>query len=209
MYCVGLTGGIASGKSALAERLRERGAFLADADVIAREIVALGQPALAEIAAHFGNDMLQADGQLDRAALRQRIFANPAERKALEAITHPRIRSALHEACMTAVAPYAVVAIPLLAESGGRAVYPWLDRIVVVDVAVEVQRARLLARDGIDATLADGMIAAQATRTQRLATADDVVANSGTLEDLDAAANRLDTLYRGLAAISSDTATGR
>ncbi len=200
MYCVGLTGGIASGKSALADRLRARGAFLADADMIARDIVAPGQPALAEIAAHFGKDVLQADGSLDRANLRRRIFDAPAERKALEAITHPRIRAALHDACMAAEAPYAVAAIPLLTEGGGRAVYPWLDRIVVVDVPVELQRTRLLARDGIDAVLADGMIAAQATRAQRLAIADDIIANNGTLEDLDRAANALDRLYRGLAA---------
>ncbi len=199
MFCVGLTGGIASGKSALADRLRARGAFLADADVIAREIVAPGQPALAEIAAHFGRGMLQADGSLDRAVMRQRIFDSPAERKALEAITHPRIRAALHDACMAANAPYAVAAIPLLTEGGGRTFYPWLDRIVIVDVPMELQRARLLARDGIDAALTDGMIAAQATRAQRLAIADDVVANSGSLEDLDKAADALDRLYRELA----------
>ncbi|PNS09292.1 dephospho-CoA kinase [Solilutibacter silvestris] len=200
MYCVGLTGGIASGKSALADRLHARGAFLADADLVAREVVAPGQPALAEITAHFGNDVLQADGQLDRAMLRRRIFANLDQRKALEAITHPRIRRALHDACMSATAPYAVVAIPLLAEGGGRSTYPWLDRIVVVDVPVELQRMRLLARDGIDAALVDGMIAAQANRAQRLAIADDVVTNTGTLGDLDVAADRLDRLYRGLAA---------
>lgn len=200
MYCVGLTGGIASGKSALADRLRARGAFLADADLIARAIVMPGQPALAEIAVRFGNAMLLADGSLDRAALRRRIFNDPGERRALEAITHPRIRAALHDACMAAEAPYAVAAIPLLTEGGGRAVYPWLDRIVVVDVPVELQRTRLLARDGIDAVLADGMIAAQATRAQRLAIADDIIANNGTLEDLDRAANALDRLYRGLAA---------
>ncbi|MBS0226314.1 MAG: dephospho-CoA kinase [Proteobacteria bacterium] len=199
MFCVGLTGGIASGKSALAERLHARGAFLADADAIAREIVAPGQPALAEITAHFGNDVLQADGSLDRAALRRRIFDNPAQRKALEAITHPRIRAALHDACMAATAPYAIAAIPLLTEGGGRTAYPWLDRIVVVDVPAELQRARLLARDGIDAALADGMIAAQATRAQRLTIADDIVENSGTREDLDRAADALDRLYRGLA----------
>lgn len=199
MFCVGLTGGIASGKSALADRLRARGVFLADADVIAREIVAPGQPALAEIAAHFGNDVLKSDGSLDRAQLRQRIFNAPAERKALEAITHPRIRAALHDACMTSTTPYAVAAIPLLAEGGGRTAYPWLDRIVVVDVPTELQRARLLTRDGIDAALADGMIAAQATRAQRLAIADDVVENSGMLEDLDRVADALDRLYRGLA----------
>ena len=200
MYCVGLTGGIASGKSALTDRLRARGAFLADADVVARAIVMPGQPALAEIVVHFGGGVLQADGSLDRALLRQRIFGNPAERKVLEAITHPRIRTALHAACMAADAAYAVAAIPLLAESGGRSAYPWLQRIVVVDVPADVQRARMLARDGIDAALADGMIAAQATCAQRLAIADDVVENSGTLDELDVAADALDRLYRGLAA---------
>lgn len=201
MFCVGLTGGIASGKSALAERLRARGAFLADADVVARRIVMPGQPALADIAARFGAAILQADGSLDRAALRRRVFDDPAERRALEGITHPRIRAALHDACMAADAPYAVAAIPLLAEGGGRAAYPWLDRIVVVDVPMALQHARLIARDGIDAALADGMIAAQATRAQRLAIADDVVANGGSLEDLDAGAAALDRLYRELAAV--------
>ena len=198
MFCVGLTGGIASGKSALAERLQARGAFLADADRIAREIVMPGQPALAEIALRFGNALLLADGSLDRAALRRRVFDDAGERRALEAITHPRIRAALHDACMGAIAPYAVAAIPLLAEGGGRTAYPWLDRIVVVDVPVDVQRARLLARDGIDDALAGGMIAAQASRARRLAIADDVVANDGTLADLDVAADALDRLYRGL-----------
>ena len=102
---------------------------------------------------------------------------------------------------MAANAAYAVVAIPLLAEGGGRSTYPWLNRIVVVDVPVELQRTRLLARDGIDAALVDGMIAAQATRAQRLAIADDVVANSGTLGDLDEAADRLDRLYRTLTVV--------
>ena len=199
-YIIGLTGGVAAGKSALEAAFAALGVAVADADRIAREIVEPGQPALAEVAARFGDGVLAADGRLDRAALRRRIFADAGDKAALEAILHPRIRSELHERCRAAPGPYAIAAIPLLAEAGARAGYPWLDRILLVDAPTEVQRARLIQRDGIDAALAERMIAAQASRPQRLAIADDIVVNEGHPERLQAAAAQLDAQYRALAA---------
>jgi dephospho-CoA kinase len=199
MFCVGLTGGIASGKSAVADRFAARGIAVVDADVAARDVVAPGQPALAEIAAVFGNGVLQADGTLDRAALRRHVFDDDAARRRLEAILHPRIRVRMHEHAQRAGGPYVIVAIPLLAEGGGRLAYPWLDRILVVDVPREVQLARLVRRDGIEVALAERMVAAQADRASRLAIADDVIVNEGALALLDAEVDALDRRYRALA----------
>ena len=199
MFCVGLTGGIASGKSAVADRFAARGIAVVDADVAARDVVAPGQPALAEIAAVFGNGVLQADGTLDRAALRRHVFDDDAARRRLEAILHPRIRVRMREHAQRAGGPYVIVAIPLLAEGGGRLAYPWLDRILVVDVPREVQLARLVRRDGIEVALAERMVAAQADRASRLAIADDVIVNEGALALLDAEVDALDRRYRALA----------
>ncbi|MGE8209248.1 MAG: dephospho-CoA kinase [Stenotrophomonas rhizophila] len=199
-YIIGLTGGIAAGKSELSRRFEALGITVADADLAARDVVAPGSEGLARITAHFGPQILLADGQLDRAALRERIFASAQERHALEAITHPAIRQVLRATCEQATGPYAMAAIPLLTEAGGRQQYPWLDRVLVVDVPVAVQHARLLRRDGITAELADRMIAAQASREQRLALADDVVVNDGQPEHLQAKVEQLDRLYRELAA---------
>jgi dephospho-CoA kinase len=186
---VGLTGGVASGKSAACARLAALGVPIVDADVVAREVVEPGQPALAEIAARFGPAVIGPDGHLDRAALRARVFADPGERRALEAITHPRVRERMRAQAEAATGPYVVLAIPLLAESG--ADYSWLDVIVVVDVPEAVQLQRLLARDGNDEALARAMIAAQAPRERRLALADEVIDNSGTLDDLRTAVDAL------------------
>jgi dephospho-CoA kinase len=198
-FVIGLTGGVAAGKSEVSRRFEALGITVADADVAARAVVAPGSEGLARIVAHFGSDILLADGQLDRAALRERIFASAQERQALEAITHPAIRQLLRQTCEQAPGPYAVAAIPLLAEAGGRQQYPWLDRILVVDAPVAVQHARLMQRDGIDAALADRMIAAQASREARLALADDVVRNDGHPDHLQAEVERLDQAYRALA----------
>lgn len=199
-FVIGLTGGIAAGKSEVSRRFEALGITVADADLAARAVVAPGSEGLARIAAHFGTEILLADGQLDRAALRARIFASAQERQALEAITHPAIRQLLRETCEHAEGPYAIAAIPLLTEAGGRQQYPWLDRILVVDVPVAVQHARLMQRDGIDSALADRMIAAQASREARLALADDVVVNDGHPDHLQAHVERLDRAYRELAA---------
>ena len=200
-FVIGLTGGIASGKSTVDRLFRERGIVVADADVAARDAVAPGSEGLAEVVGAFGAGVLAADQGLDRAAMRRRVFDDPDARRTLEAIVHPRVRSALEAACAAADGPYAIASIPLLAEAGGRAAYPWLQRILVVDVPQEVQLQRLLQRDGIDAALAGAMIAAQATRAQRMAIADDLLPNDGPLEALPAAVDALDRLYRSLATV--------
>ena len=201
-YIIGVTGGIASGKSEVTRRFEALGIVVADADVAAREAVAPGSPGLAEVVATFGNDVIGADGTLDRAAMRQRVFVDHAARQQLEAIIHPRVRQALRDRCDEAPGPYAIAAIPLLAEGGGRKAYPWLDRILVVDVHMAVQRELVMRRDAVDAALAESMIAVQATREQRLAIADDVIVNDGTVGELDAHVAALDGLYRALAAPS-------
>lgn len=198
-FLVGVTGGVASGKSEVTRQFQALGVTVADADAAAREAVAPGSEGLAEIVAAFGAGSLSPEGALDRAAMRRRIFADADARRRLEAIVHPRVRTLLHHACAAAPGPYAVAAIPLLAEGGGRAAYPWLDRILVVDAAVETQRARLMRRDGTDAALAAGMIAAQATREQRFAIADDVIVNDGPLEALGAHVQALHRRYLALA----------
>lgn len=198
-FRIGLTGGVASGKSALGRAFEALGVTVADADVAARDAVAAGSEGLAAVVDAFGPEVLAADGSLDRAAMRRRIFQDSEARQRLEAIVHPRVRAALAAQCAQAPGPYAIAAIPLLAEVGGRTAYPWLQRILVVDVPTLTQHARLVARDGIDAALAERMLAAQASREDRLAIAHDVVVNTGSLDDLQRHAQALDVLYRALA----------
>ena len=199
-YRVGLTGGVASGKSLVAQCFGNLGASVVDADVAAREAVATGSEGLAAVIAAFGSGVLAADGALDRGAMRRRIFEDDDARKRLEAIVHPRIRVALQAVSAAAPGAYILVAIPLLTEGGGRDGYPWLDRILVVDVPVQVQIARLLQRDAVDSVLAARMVATQAQRRERLAIADDVLVNDGGLDALAAHVAALDAQYRALAA---------
>lgn len=199
-YIIGVTGGVAAGKSEVTRRFEALGVVVADADVAAREVVAPGSDGLAELVATFGNEILDADGGLDRAAMRERVFTDIAERGRLEAIVHPRIRTRVRAMCEQAGGAYAIAAVPLLAEGGGRTAYPWLGRILVVDVPVAVQHARLMQRDDVDAALANAMIAAQASRAQRLAIADDIVVNDGALDALDDHIAALDRMYRTLSA---------
>ncbi|MFY2763353.1 dephospho-CoA kinase [Arenimonas sp. MALMAid1274] len=198
-FIVAVTGGVASGKSAVTEAFQAHGVTVCDADVAARAIVEPGQPALAAIVEAFGADSLTADGRLDRVAMRARVFSDAGAKATLEALLHPRIRTWMREACEAAAGEYALAAIPLLAEGGGRGAYPWLQRVLVVDVPEAVQQARLAARDGIAQDLARRMVAAQATRAQRLAIADDVLVNDGALADLPPIVARLDARYRALA----------
>ena len=200
-FIIGLTGGVAAGKSEVTRRFEARGIAIADADLAARQVVEPGQPALARVVETFGADVLQADGRLDRRRLREHVFADADARHRLEAILHPAIREHLAVQCRNAAGPYAIAAIPLLTEVGGRAAYPWLDRILLVDAPVELQHARLMRRDDIDEALAAKMIAAQAGRAERRALADEVVLNDGHPEHLDAAVERLDAYYRTLAAM--------
>ena len=201
-YCIGLTGGIASGKTAVASAFESLGIVTADADIAARDAVAVGSAGLADVIAAFGEAVLDANGTLDRAAMRKRIFGNDSARRTLEAIVHPRVRETLSQQCAQASSPYAIAAIPLLAEVGGRHSYPWLQRILVIDVPAAVQHARLIQRDGIDAELADRMIAAQATREQRLAIADDILVNNGSLQELQRHVAALNARYRALATLA-------
>ena len=198
-FIVAITGGVASGKSTVDALFRTRGVVVADADIAARDAVAPGSDGLAEVVAEFGTGVLDATGQLDRPAMRRRVFADADARKRLEAIIHPRVREALRDLCRAATSAYAIASIPLLAEGGGREAYPWLQRILVVDVPDAVQLARLLQRDAIDEDLARTMIAAQASRQQRLAIADDVLVNGGALDALPSQVEALDRFYRVLA----------
>ncbi|MGY0560277.1 dephospho-CoA kinase [Luteimonas sp. A277] len=197
-YIIGLTGGVASGKSAVALRFEALGITVADADVAARAAVAVGSEGLAAVVDAFGAEVLAPDGALDRMAMRRRVFNDDAQRLRLEAIVHPLVRQLVRQECEAAQGPYAIAAIPLLAEAG-RDAYPWLQRILVVDVPRQVQLERLLARDGIDRALADRMIEVQATRAERLAIADDIIINDGPLEALEQHVAALDNRYRTLA----------
>ena len=193
---IGLTGGIASGKSTVADLFAELGAVIIDTDRIARDVVAPGQPALNDIIAAFGATVLQPDGSLDRAALRQRIFANDDDRKRLEAITHPRIREAALRRADTAGGPYQLIVVPLLVGSPLR---ESVDRILVVDCDEDTQIARLMARDADSEAQARRILAAQSSRSERLAIADDVIDNGGTLDETRRQVRALHDFYKMLA----------
>jgi dephospho-CoA kinase len=196
-FVVALGGGVASGKSAAAARFVERGIEVYDADLAAREVVKPGQTAYSEVVAHFGSNIVAPDGSLDRRALRERVFADPQERRALEAIVHPQVRLWLRQKVESDAGPYCILAIPLLAETWPQ--YAWVNRVAMVDVPPELQIERLTHRDGVTRELAQAMLDAQATRGQRLALAQDVLDNTGTLEQLHAQVDALDLRYRELA----------
>lgn len=191
---VGLTGGVASGKSTVSAMLAERGAVVIDADLLAREVVAPGSDGLREVVAAFGEQVLGPDGALDRPALGAVVFADEAKRRTLEAIIHPRVRARAAE--IEAAAPAGAVVvhdIPLLTETGQADSF---DAVVVVDVPVETQVGRMVSLRGLDEDDARARIAAQASRDDRLAVATYVVDNTGSLETLRA---RVDEVYDALA----------
>ncbi len=183
-YCVGLTGGIGSGKSAVAERFSRLGAAVIDTDVIAHELTAPGGGAIAAIIDAFGNDVVASTGALDRAAMRKRVFADPGARKRLEAILHPMIRAEVAQRLSTGAAPYTVLVVPLLVENL-KAYRPLLDRIVVVDCEPGQQLARTAQRPGLDHAQANAILAAQVNSRERLRFADDVIDNRGDFSGLD------------------------
>jgi dephospho-CoA kinase len=193
---IGLTGGIASGKSTVAQRFMELGVPVIDADVAARAVVAPGKPGLAEVLKRFGSSVLAENGELDRRALRELIFREPGSRRDLEAILHPLIRADMEQSAELAVGPYVVMAIPLLVEDGSR---ERVDRILVVDVDEAVQLQRVMARDGCTLEQARAILASQASRSARLAMADDVLLNAGTVPDLRQAVDHLHERYLLLA----------
>jgi dephospho-CoA kinase len=181
VYRVGLTGGIASGKTTVSRLFAALGVPVLDSDEIARDVVAPGTPALDAICSRFGPAVIQADGSLDRRALRGIVFADPEARRALEAITHPAIRAEMDRRSRAAGGTYQVFAIPLLVETGGR---DRVDRVLVVDCDEETQLRRVMLRDGVDEAGARAVLAAQAGRRARLAVADDVIVNDGDLASL-------------------------
>jgi dephospho-CoA kinase len=197
-FTVALTGGIASGKSAVAKRFEALGVSVYDADYAARVVVEPGSDGLASIVAAFGDEVLNPQGGLDRPAMRQRIFADPSARKTLEAIVHPRVRQWLLEHAQADDGPYVILAIPLLTENIGH--YRWVDRILAVDVPEETQILRLVVRDGIEEDLAARILASQASRAARLALADEVIENSGPEAALDDQVAKLHRQYLDQAA---------
>ena len=181
MWILGLTGGIGSGKTAASDYFAKLGIVVVDADIVAREVVQPGQPAWQAIREHFGPEVLQADGSLNRAWLRQKVFAEPAERQWLEQQTHPRIRASIIQQLQQAQSPYAILSSPLLFESGQAKL---TARTLVIDVPEALQLQRASARDGNDAEQIRRIMAAQLSRAERCKQADDIVDNSGTLEQL-------------------------
>ncbi|MBT8102162.1 MAG: dephospho-CoA kinase [Gammaproteobacteria bacterium] len=197
-FRIGLTGGIASGKSTVADMFAELGVAVIDTDVIAREVVRPGQPALNEIRERFGDDLIDASGTLDRTAMRKRIFANENTRRDLEAILHPRIGAETLRQADAAPGPYQLIVVPLLV---GSALTKYVDRILVVDCEEELQIQRLLARDAETVEQARRILSAQASREARLAIADDVLLNERSLEETRQLVKALDEKYRRLAAV--------
>ena len=193
---IGLTGGIASGKSTVADMFSDLGIPVIDTDVIAREVVAPGQPALDEIRTRFGDEVFDADGNLDRGAMRKLIFADDDARRDLEAILHPRIGAETRRQADAAGGPYQVIVVPLLTES---ALLQFVDRVLVVDCAEDRQVERLLARDTETVEQARRILAAQASRHERLEIADDVINNDHSLEHVRNQVADLDRDYRRLA----------
>lgn len=194
---IGLTGGIASGKSTVADRFRELGVPVIDADESARRVVAPGQPGLEAVVRRFGSQVLTATGMLDRRALRDVVFADEAKRRDLEILLHPLIRADMDAAVRATAGPYVVLAIPLLVEGGAT---DRVDRVLVVDTDEALQLARLMSRDRTSDEQARAILAAQATRAQRLAVADDVLPNVGSIEELRREVDRLHERYLALAA---------
>lgn len=196
---IGLTGGIGSGKSTVADALVARGAALVDTDQIAHALTAPGGTAIEPIRQAFGDAVIAPDGRMDRTAMRERAFSDPQARKLLEGILHPLIRAGTDAGIAAALqnaAPYVLVAIPLLVEGGGAR--GRFDRVLVVDCPTEVQVDRVMRRSGLARTQVDAIMAAQATREQRLAVADDIVDNGGSPDALPAQVERIDALYRRL-----------
>jgi dephospho-CoA kinase len=198
---IGLTGGIASGKSTVTQRFAELGVPVIDADVASRNVVEPGKPGLAQVVQRFGGGILDADGRLDRRALRNLIFEDSSLRQALDAILHPLIRAEMEREAAQATAPYVVMAIPLLVEGGSAG--KRVDRVLVVDADETLQIQRLQARDGSSEQQARAILSSQATRAARLSHADDVLLNAGSVAELRQAVDRLHEQYLQLAQSSS------
>lgn len=193
-YVVVLTGGIAAGKSAVSHLFQALGIHTYDADIGAREVVMPGTPGLAKIIDVFGPAVLQADGQLDRRAMRERVFADAGARRQLEAIVHPHVDAWLRDKVRNDPGPWCLLAIPLLVETWPQ--YAWVDRILLVEAAREQRIQRLMQRDNIDIDAAGRMLAAQADDARRHELADDIINNDGDLQDLQVAVESLYKRYQ-------------
>lgn len=205
MFAIGLTGGIACGKSLAAQAFRALGVPVIEADQVARQVVAAGSPGLDALRERFGRKFLLADGTLDRRALRELVFADEVARRDLELITHPLIRARLLAWRDAQSAPYGVLDVPILIESGMDTL---VHRILVVDAPAELQLQRLMARDHIPEQLGRQMLAAQAERDARLARADDVLNNTGAPADVARSVQQLHALYLALASGAPKPARG-
>ena len=194
-FVIGITGGIGSGKTAVTDRFQARGITIADADVASREVVQPGMPALEAIAEHFGPEVIQADGTMDRAAIRKIVFAEPDERKWLESVTVPAIMNNLREVLNRSTSPYS-----LLMLSSGTRQSPLVQRSLVVDAPPELQISRVMARDANDEEQIRAIMAAQPSRETRLEYADDVIINDGSFERLDEVVQVLHEKYLKMAA---------
>ncbi|CAM3545240.1 dephospho-CoA kinase [Parendozoicomonas haliclonae] len=192
MLTIGVTGGIGCGKSAVTDYLTQKGILIADADQAARKVVEPGQPALKAIAEHFGDHLIQADGNLDRRALRDIVFNDPEQRRWLEQLTHPLINQQLSDEIASATSPYVILVSPLLFEARQNQL---VDRVLVIDTTEEMQISRAMARDNISREQASAILNAQASREQRLSMADDVVENSGSLDELYLQLDKLHETY--------------
>tara|TARA_R110002110_G_scaffold288077_2_gene502539 strand:- start:143 stop:745 length:603 start_codon:yes stop_codon:yes gene_type:complete len=194
VFVVGLTGGIGSGKTAVSDRFAALGITIADADVAARTVVEPGTQALESITEHFGSDLIDDAGYLDRAALRQIVFQDAGERKWLESVTVPAILDELRTILDNATSEYAILML-----SSGSGQSPWIHRNLVVDVPSEVQMERVMSRDNNSEAAVKAIMATQPTRQQRLDYADDVIENNGSLAELDKAVQSLHQQYTALA----------
>ena len=201
-FRIGLTGGIASGKSTVASLFTALGVTVVDTDLLSREVVAPGSALLRQITDHFSMQAQSSDGTLNRPELRKRIFEDPEQRKWLEALLHPAIRELTDARSEAATGPYVIVAIPLLVETDGAARF---DRVLVVDCDPDLQLARLMARDGTRREDALRMLAAQAPRAARLAVADDVIHNDGDLASLRDQVAKLHAEYVAAAKAAAQT----
>ncbi len=193
VFVVGLTGGIGCGKTAVSDAFERLGVPVIDTDRISRELVEPGQAALTEIANFFGRECITDDGTLDRKWLRERIFSDASARTVLERILHPRIRHQVSARLGKLSTPYCVVVVPLLVESGMTEI---TDRVLVVDAPLRLQVERIMARDSVDEAHARRIVAAQADREQRLAIADDVIDNRGSVEQLEQAVATMHRKYQ-------------
>ena len=202
MLVIGLTGGIGSGKSTVAELFQQKGVPVIDADLVAREVVEPGEPALQKIAAHFGTDILDEHGALRRKTLRELVFANPAERNWLERLLHPLIHQVIEQRILTCNAPYCILMSPLLLETSQKQL---TDRVLVVDVDRSTQLQRTMQRDSSPRETIEAIIDAQVSREDRCAAADDLISNDGEVSELALQVDRLHDSYLDLASRPSLT----